>query len=102
MRFNKRAILISVEDEEGNGSYPKETVINRKEVWCRKKDVTYNEFYAAQQAGIALSFILCVRSEVYSKNVRYIELDGEKFKVVRAFMKNNCEIELSCGGIHNG
>ena len=102
MRFNLRAKLIKVEDEEADGLYPKETVTGYSEVWCRKESVTYNEFYLAQQAGIALNFILCVRPEVYTEDVRYIELDGKKFKVIRAFLNKKNEMELSCGGIHNG
>lgn len=65
------------------------------EVLCKKKTVTYNEFYKAKSAGEKVEIIVTVKSYEYN-NEKKVKYNDEIYDVKRTFQKSFEEIELSC------
>lgn len=79
------------EDEIGN-QIPDEI---KTTVFCSIKSVSRNEFYNAANTGLKPSLVFIVHSYEY-ENEEKVEFEGNKYKVIRTYLKNTDEIELTC------
>ena len=64
-------------------------------ILCAVKSIGRNEFYAAAQAGLRPSITFVIHGYEYSGE-REVEFEGEKYKVIRTYMKDFEEMELVC------
>lgn len=67
-----------------------------REVWAEEKGPTRSEFYAAQEAGIAVSATFTLYRRLYMGE-ELVECRGERYRVIRAYPKDHTEIILVCG-----
>lgn len=85
-------ILISERyDEDTN----KILVEDKKEVYCKVKSISRNEFYNASTGGFKPSLVFIIHSFEY-ENEEKVEFDGITYNVIRTYMVNTEEIELTC------
>lgn len=68
---------------------------NKKEVYCDVKSISRNEFYKASTGGFKPSLIFKIHSFEYD-NEEKVEFDGITYNVIRTYMVNTEEIELTC------
>lgn len=89
-------------DSEG---FEKE-VETKIEVFVNKQSVKRSEFYTAMQSGVTPTIAFELRIEDWelsrtivdgkAKYAEHIEYDGAKYRIVRAFEKDNSIVELTC------
>lgn len=70
-------------------------VENKKEIFCKVKSISRNEFYKASAGGFKPSLIFVIHSFEY-ENEEKVEFDGIIYNVIRTYMANTEEIELTC------
>ncbi|WP_302739092.1 phage head closure protein [uncultured Clostridium sp.] len=70
-------------------------VENKKEVYCHVKSISRNEFYKASTGGFKPSLVFKIHSFEYD-NEEKVEFDGITYNVIRTYMVNTEEIELTC------
>lgn len=94
MTYDNELILIGYTidyDEIGQGiKKPTE-----KKILCAIKSVSRNEFYAAAQAGLKPEITFIIHAYEYNGE-KEVEFEGEKYKVIRTYMKDFEEMELVC------
>jgi len=67
----------------------------RTNILCAVKSIGRNEFYAAAQAGLKPEITFVIHSYEYNGEKK-VEFEGEKYKVIRTYMKDFEEMELIC------
>lgn len=80
-----------IEDEIGN-QIPSEI---KKTVFCDVESVSRSEFYNAANTGLKPSLVFIVHSYEY-ENEEKVEFEENKYKVIRTYLRNVDEIELTC------
>lgn len=65
------------------------------DIFCNVKSVSKNEFYNAATAGLKPSLVFIVHSYEYD-NEEKVEFEGVKYNVIRTYVVNSEEIELTC------
>lgn len=86
--------LIQSSEQNENGFY-EDPIETKSEVYCNKKSVGRSEFYRAQQNGIQADQIIQVYKDEYDGQP-YVERDGTRYKVIRAYEIDNKEyVELT-------
>ena len=94
MTYDHELILIGqvYEEDEWGNQVPVEA---RKPVLCNVKSISRNEFYAAAQTGLKPEITFVIHGYEYNEE-KEVEFEGEKYKVIRTYMKDFEEIELTC------
>src|SRR5690554_853289 len=94
MTYDHELILIGhiYEEDEWGNQVPVET---RKPVLCNIKSIGRNEFYAAAQTGLKPEITFVIHGYEYNEE-KEVEFEGEKYKVIRTYMKDFEEMELTC------
>jgi len=64
-------------------------------VFCDVKSISRSEFYNAATTGLKPSLVFIVHNCEYD-NEEKVEYEGNVFKVIRTYIKNTEEIELTC------
>ena len=79
-------------DDIGNPieSEPIETII-----FCEVNSISRNEFYNASMAGLKPSIVFTIHSYEYNDEEK-IKFNEKDYKVMRTYLKNTEEIELTC------
>lgn len=67
----------------------------RTNILCAVKSIGRNEFYAAAQAGLKPEITFVIHSYEYNGE-KEVEFEGEKYKVIRTYMKDFEGMELVC------
>ena len=67
----------------------------RTNILCAVKSIGRNEFYAAAQAGLKPEITFVIHGYEYNGE-KEVEFEGEKYKVIRTYMKDFEEMELVC------
>ena len=67
----------------------------RTNILCAVKSIGRNEFYAAAQAGLKPEITFVIHGYEYNGE-KEVEFEGEKYKVIRTYMKDFEEMELIC------
>lgn len=67
----------------------------KTDIFCNVKSVSKNEFYNAATAGLKPSLVFIVHSYEYD-NEEKVEFEGVKYTVIRTYVVNSEEIELTC------
>lgn len=67
----------------------------RTNILCAVKSIGRNEFYAAAQAGLKPKITFVIHGYEYNGE-KEVEFEGEKYKVIRTYMKDFEEMELVC------
>lgn len=67
----------------------------RKEVFCDVKSISRNEFYNAATTGLKPSIVFKIHSFEY-ENEEKVEFNGTIYNVIRTYIINADEIELTC------
>ena len=94
MTYDYELILIDYEiDYDEIGQEIKKPV--EKKILCAIKSVSRNEFYAAAQAGLRPSITFVIHGYEYNGE-KEVEFEGQKYKVIRTYMKDFEEMELVC------
>lgn len=70
-------------------------VENKKEVYCNVKSISRNEFYKASAGGFKPSLVFKIHLFEY-ENEEKVEFNGITYNVIRTYMVNTEEIELTC------
>jgi SPP1 family predicted phage head-tail adaptor len=65
------------------------------DVLCGIKSIGRNEFYSAAQTGLKPSITFVIHGYEYNGEKK-VEFEGEKYKVIRTYMKDFEEMELVC------
>jgi len=94
MTYDHELTLVSqtyTEDEIGN-QIPVE---ERKTILCGLKSITRGEFYNAALAGLKPEITFVIHGYEYNGEKK-LEFEGEKYKVIRTYMKDFEEMELVC------
>lgn len=68
---------------------------NEKEVYCNVKSISRNEFYKASTGGFKPSLVFIIHSFEY-ENEEKVNFEGSIYNVIRTYMINTEEIELTC------
>lgn len=68
---------------------------NKKEVYCKVNSISRNEFYKASTGGFKPSLVFTVHLFEY-ENEEKVEFYGVTYNVIRTYMINTEEIELTC------
>ena len=94
MTYDHELILIRhiYEEDEWGNQVPVEA---RKPVLCNVKSIGRNEFYAAAQTGLKPEITFVIHGYEYNEE-KEVEFEGEKYKVIRTYMKDFEEMELTC------
>ena len=94
MTYDHELILIGhiYEEDEWGNQVPVEA---RKPVLCNVKSIGRNEFYAAAQTGLKPEITFVIHGYEYNEE-KEVEFEGEKYKVIRTYMKDFEEMELTC------
>ena len=94
MTYDHELILIeqSYQEDEWGNQVPVEA---RKPVLCNVKSIGRNEFYAAAQTGLKPEITFVIHGYEYNEE-KEVEFEGEKYKVIRTYMKDFEEMELTC------
>ena len=90
--WSNSLILIS---ERYDSDFNELVIENKKEVYCDVKSISRNEFYKASTGGFKPSLIFKIHSFEYD-NEEKVEFDGITYNVIRTYMVNTEEIELTC------
>lgn len=94
MTYDNELILIGYTiDYDEIGQEIKKPV--EKKILCAIKSVSRNEFYAAAQAGLKPEITFIIHAYEYNGE-KEVEFEGEKYKVIRTYMKDFEEMELVC------
>lgn len=64
-------------------------------VFCEVNSISRNEFYNASLAGLKPSIVFTVHSYEYNDETQ-IKFDTKNYKVMRTYLKNTEELELTC------
>ncbi|MFU0834017.1 MAG: Phage head-tail adapter protein [Oscillospiraceae bacterium] len=64
-------------------------------ILCAVKSIVRSEFYAAAQAGLKPEITFVVHAYEYSGE-KEVEFEGQKYKVIRTYLKRFEELELVC------
>lgn len=67
----------------------------RTNILCAVKSIGRNEFYAAAQAGLKPEITFIIHAYEFNGEKK-VEFEGEKYKVIRTYMKDFEEMELIC------
>ncbi len=67
----------------------------RTNILCAVKSIGRNEFYAAAQAGLKPEITFVIHGYEYNGE-KEVEFEGQKYKVIRTYMKDFEEMELVC------
>jgi len=94
MYWRDKAVLIG-EEKTVNANGYKTTIKTQRAVFVNKKSATRSEFYAAKQAGDAITLVLEVRGADYQGET-CLEHGGRPYEVVRAYSKSGEVVELNC------
>lgn len=68
---------------------------SKKEIFCNVKSVSKNEFYNAATAGLKPSLVFIIHSYEYG-NEEKVEFEGVVYNVIRTYIVNSEELELTC------
>ncbi|MBQ2775163.1 MAG: phage head closure protein [Clostridia bacterium] len=101
MYFDRRIILTKTTSSQDSDGYLIEAP-KSKEMWAHCQSATSKEFFAAMQAGVTVSAVYCIRAEMYDPGYEYLADGKRRFKIVRAYNRQDGIVELICGGIHDG
>ncbi len=94
MTYDYELTLISqtiIEDEIGN-QIPQEI---KTSIYCGLKSIGRNEFYAAAKSGLRPEIVFVIHNYEYSDE-REILFEGKRYKVIRTYLLDFEEIELTC------
>ena len=94
MTYDHELTLIGYETGYDDIGQEIETSLERK-ILCGIKSIGRNEFYAAAQAGLKPSITFAIHGYEYNGEQK-VEFEGEKYKVIRTYMKDFEEMELVC------
>lgn len=64
-------------------------------ILCAVKSIGRSEFYAAAQAGLKPEITFVIHGYEYNGE-KEVEFEGQKYKVIRTYMKDFEEMELVC------
>lgn len=64
-------------------------------VFCKVNSISRNEFYNASMAGLKPSIIFTIHPYEYNDEEQ-IKFDEKDYKVMRTYLKNTEELELTC------
>lgn len=67
----------------------------KREIYCNVKSISRSEFYNASTAGLKPSLIFLIHSFEYN-NEEKVEFNGCAYNVIKTYMVNKDEIELTC------
>jgi len=67
----------------------------RTNILCAVRSTGRNEFYAAAQAGLKPEITFIIHAYEYNGE-KEVEFEGQKYKVIRTYMKDFEEMELVC------
>lgn len=67
----------------------------RTNILCAVKSIGRNEFYAAAQAGLKPEITFVIHGYEYNGE-KEVEFEGQKYKVIRTYMKDFEEMDLVC------
>ena len=83
---------ITTYDDIGNPiiSAPVESI-----TFCKVNSISRNEFYNASVAGLKPSIVFTIHPYEYSDETK-IKYDEKYYKVIRTYLKNTEELELTC------
>ena len=83
---------ITTYDDIGNPiiSAPVESI-----VFCEVNSISRNEFYNASVAGLKPSIVFTIHPYEYNDEEK-IKFEDKSYKVIRTYLKNTEEIELTC------
>lgn len=70
------------------------TIENTREVFCKVKSVGMKEKYQAQAVGLLPEVVFELPDYYEYDNERKVRYDGEGYRVIRTYKKENNEIEL--------
>ena len=90
--WSNNLILIS---ERYDSDINEMIVEDKKEVYCKVKSISRNEFYKASTGGFKPSLVFIIHSFEY-ENEEKVEFEGSTYNVIRTYMLNTEEIELTC------
>ena len=93
MWFDEITLIKELYKEDEIGNQITDEV--RTTVFCDKKSVTRSEFYNASTTGMKPSIVFVVHLYEYNDEVK-IEYEGQVYNVIRTYIKNMDEIELTC------
>lgn len=71
------------------------SIKNKTEVFCKVKSISRSEFYNASTTGLKPSLVFTVHLFEYN-NEEEVEFEGIRYNVIRTYMVNSEEIELTC------
>lgn len=94
MLWRETATLIQ-EGAEPDGEGYRSTVEQVRTVFVDKASVTRSEFYAAKQAGDAITLVLRIRGADY-KGETMVNFQGKTYDVVRTYTKGGEIYQLNC------
>ena len=98
------------EDESG---FPIDEREDETEIWARVKSVRSTEFYQAYTEGMELKYVFCVdrddlalanRTDTKGRTIKpwAVEYDGVRYRIVRQYMTDMGEVELSAEEADHG
>lgn len=93
MWFDEITLIKELYKEDEIGNQIRDEV--RTTVFCDKKSVTRSEFYNASTTGMKPSIVFVVHLYEYNDEVK-IEYEGQVYNVIRTYIKNMDEVELTC------
>lgn len=64
-------------------------------VFCEVNSISRNEFYNASMAGLKPSIVFTVHPYEYNDEIQ-IKFEDNNYKVMRTYLKNTEELELTC------
>lgn len=97
MQYSNIIELVSIKSGISDAGYPTESEI-KKEAFADVKSVRRSEFYEALKQEMCLAIAFDVRCCDY-KNEKYVDFEGQRYKVVRAYTKDGEIVELNCSEV---
>lgn len=103
---NELINLVTVKNQVDKSGFSKEHKISSEEIFAEVKSIRSSEFFEALRSNINLQYIFSINYDDYTEHIRddngrkilpgFVEYDGDRFKIIRTYRKENGDIELSC------
>ncbi|MEY8381973.1 phage head closure protein [Christensenellaceae bacterium 44-20] len=97
MQYSDIIELVAIKPGISISGYPTESEI-KKEAFADVKSVRRSEFYEALKQEMCLVIVFNVRCCDYG-NEKYVDFEGRRYKVARAYTKDSEIMELNCSEV---
>lgn len=103
---NELISLLTVKNTTDENGFSAEEKIASGEIFAKVKSVRSTEFYDALRSNIKLQYMYSVNYDDYAEYIKddngrkilpgFVEYEGNRYKIVRTYKKDDGDIELSC------